>query len=113
MNRFAPALLLATLSACAGRWESVPITDNRLQRSGADIELAVGGRRERLRVIGVSTEGVRARRSEPCDSCEVLLPAATTDSVRLRCGMGAGLLALGGSAAAIALALTVIGTSLE
>jgi hypothetical protein len=113
MNRFAPALMLATLSACAGRWESVPITDQRMQRSGARIELAIDGRRERLRVLEVSAEGVRARRSDPCDSCEVFLPAATTDSVRLRCGMGAGLLALGGSAAAIAVALTVIGSSLE
>jgi hypothetical protein len=113
MNRFGPALLIAALSACAGRWESVPITDHRLQRSGARIELAVGGRRERLRVIGVSADGVRARRSDPCDSCEVLIPAATTDSVRLRCGMGAGLIALGGSAAAIAVGLIVIGTNLE
>jgi hypothetical protein len=113
MIRSAPVLLLAALSACAGRWEQVPISDHRLQRPGARIELDVGGRRERLRVIEVSTRGVRARRSHACDSCEVLLPAATTDSVRLRCGMGAGLFALGGSAAVIALALTVIGTGLE
>ena len=59
MNRFAPALLLATLSACAGRWESVPITDHRLQRSGAAIELAVGGRRERLRNNRLSATAVR------------------------------------------------------
>jgi hypothetical protein len=43
----------------------------------------------------------------------VLLAATAADSVRLRCGMSAGLLALGGSAAAIALILGVIGTRLE
>jgi hypothetical protein len=113
MIRFSTALSLAALPACTGRWEPVTAADPRLQRPGATIEAAVQGRRERLRVIGVSAEGVRARRSQPCDRCEVLLAATPADSVRLRCGMGAGLLALGGSAAAIALMLGVIGTSLE
>jgi hypothetical protein len=113
MIRYPAALLLAALSACAGRWEPVPVTDHRVQRPGAAIEVVLEGRRERLSVVGASTEGIRARRSGSCDSCEVVLAAATTDSVRLRCGMGPGLLALGGSAAAIALVLTVIGTSVE
>jgi hypothetical protein len=111
--RFAAALSLAALTACTGRWQPVAVTDPRLQRPGATIGVALNGRHERLRVLGVSAEGVRVRRSEPCDSCEVLLPATPADSVQLQCGMGAGLLALTGSAAAIALVLAVVGTSLE
>jgi hypothetical protein len=111
--RFAAALSLTALTACGGRWESVPVTDPRVQRPGATIEIAPEGRPQRLRVTGVSPEGVWAQRSDACDSCEVFLAATSSDSVRLKCGMGAGLLALGGSAAAIASLLVIVGTSLE
>ena len=89
------------------------VTDPRLQRPGATIEVTREGHREKLRVIEVSTDGLRAQRSGPCDSCEVLLATTASDSVRLQCGMGAGLLALTAGAGAIGLVLMVVGTSLE
>ena len=106
-------LATAVLAACGGRWERVAPTDPRVHRVGASVQATVEGRLERLRVVDFSAHGILARRAEPCDSCELLLPTGPADSVDLRCGLRAGLLGMAAGATGVALVLIGVGTALE